>query len=106
MKAIGLHPSATGEPGGRETGDRMDHYVIENGPFMRVARTMVAQGFSLPWARASGTLNAESPAPVGSKSGKRVKYVCPAVGCVESARARHGANLDCGVHKRRLIPAP
>src|SRR5271166_2603727 len=33
MKRIGLQPSHTGAPGGRETGYKMSDYVIEGGPF-------------------------------------------------------------------------
>jgi hypothetical protein len=32
MKEIGLHPSATGEPGGKETGKHMSHYIVSGGP--------------------------------------------------------------------------
>ncbi len=33
MKAIGLHPSSTGKEGGEETGDRVSHYILPDGPF-------------------------------------------------------------------------
>jgi predicted SprT family Zn-dependent metalloprotease len=33
MKAIGLHPSSTGKPGGKETGPKMAHYITEGGAF-------------------------------------------------------------------------
>jgi predicted SprT family Zn-dependent metalloprotease len=33
MKEVGLHPSATGKPGGKETGTQMTHYIIDGGPF-------------------------------------------------------------------------
>ena len=35
MKAIGLQPSSTGKPGGRETGSKMSDYIIAGGPFTR-----------------------------------------------------------------------
>jgi hypothetical protein len=28
MKEVGLHPSTTGEPGGRETGQSISHYIV------------------------------------------------------------------------------
>ena len=37
MKRVGLHPSHTGRPGGRETGTRMSHYIIKGGAFDRAA---------------------------------------------------------------------
>jgi hypothetical protein len=33
MKRIGLHPSNTGEPGGRETGEHMSDYIVEGNPY-------------------------------------------------------------------------
>jgi hypothetical protein len=35
MKEVGLHPSTTGEPGGRETGQSISHYIV---PAARYAR--------------------------------------------------------------------
>lgn len=32
MKEIGLQPSSTGEPGGKEIGQNMTHYIIKGGP--------------------------------------------------------------------------
>ncbi len=37
MKRVGLYPSATGRPGGGETGTRVSHYVIPGGAFERAA---------------------------------------------------------------------
>lgn len=37
MKRVGLNPSNTGRPGGRQTGTRMSHYVIKGGAFERAA---------------------------------------------------------------------
>lgn len=33
MEEIGLMPTSTGQPGGKRTGQRVTHYVIEGGPF-------------------------------------------------------------------------
>ena len=35
MRAIGLIPSDTGEPGGKEIGQRVTHYIEEGGAFAR-----------------------------------------------------------------------
>jgi predicted SprT family Zn-dependent metalloprotease len=35
MKEIGLHPSSTGEPGGKETGQSVTHYIIAGGPYAK-----------------------------------------------------------------------
>lgn len=46
---LGLQPSRTGQPGGKSTGEHMDHYVVEGGPFIRHCRTFLARGFRLRW---------------------------------------------------------
>jgi hypothetical protein len=44
MLSIGLNPSHTGKPGGRFTGDRMDHYIVGGGLFDRVCDELLATG--------------------------------------------------------------
>lgn len=48
-KAVGLMPSATGEPGGATVGEHMDHYIIEDGPFDRAADVLIERGFRISW---------------------------------------------------------
>jgi hypothetical protein len=43
MKRIGLIFSATNEIGGRETGERLNVHVVEDGPFDRCAKAFLAQ---------------------------------------------------------------
>lgn len=93
MKRIGLHPSDTAAPGGKETGQRMSHYIVEGGPFALAAAKLVASGRApLAWSDIEGFLTASPsavPAPlagalagrtakVSTKAGKRTKFVCPA----------------------------
>ena len=33
MDAVGLAPTDTGEPGGKRTGQKVTHYIVEGGPF-------------------------------------------------------------------------
>lgn len=49
MEAIGLMPSDTGQPGGKRVGDQMSDYAIEGGAFLRVARQMLTEEFTLSW---------------------------------------------------------
>lgn len=95
MKEIGLYPSNTGQPGGKETGRQMTHYIIEGGAFEVAALELVGAGkFSATWAdiegflmvppdavdpAVAGALGAKLPAPkkaTAVKSGARVKYTC------------------------------
>lgn len=49
MLAVGLCPSDSGLPGGRMTGRRMDHYIIDGGPFHRACEALLASDFALRW---------------------------------------------------------
>ena len=46
MERVGLVPSDTGAPGWKRTGQRMTHYVAEDGPF---ARAFAARDFKVPY---------------------------------------------------------
>ena len=43
MHEIGLHPSDTGQPGGKETGQSCSHYIVEGGRYARVFAELAAQ---------------------------------------------------------------
>jgi hypothetical protein len=45
MKEIGLQPTDTGEPGGKETGQSVTHYVIAGGPYVRAYAKLAATGW-------------------------------------------------------------
>lgn len=49
MEALGLMPSSTGRPGGKRTGEKVEHYIIEGGPFDQAVRDLVASGFGITW---------------------------------------------------------
>lgn len=49
MLAVGLHPSNTGKPGGKVTGDQMDHFIIEGGPFDKACDELITADFTLSW---------------------------------------------------------
>jgi predicted SprT family Zn-dependent metalloprotease len=69
MKEIGLQPSSTGQPGGKEVGQRVTHYIIEGGRFEAVANGLVKYGLHLPWA--------ELVPDAGRRAPTRVTYICP-----------------------------
>lgn len=110
MKEVGLHPSATGEPGGKETGRRVTHYIVEGGPFQAEAAKLIAsgraqvaklvdvEGFAMVPVSAPAPLvpvlaGSGSAKPVNPRAGKRVKYICP--GCTNAAWGRPGLLLAC-----------
>lgn len=49
MEERGLIPSDTGLPGGKKTGQRMNHYIEEGGRFDVLADQLIAEGFSFAW---------------------------------------------------------
>lgn len=120
MKSLGLHPSDTGGPDGREIGDQMSHYIIDGGPFDQQAKQLINAGFAITWQDSppevqidgDGSEDPDSggasrgplaPNRKGSKSGKRVKYSCPACGL--NAWSRHGAQFICGEDKLTMAPS-
>lgn len=69
MKEVGLYPSATGSEGGKETGQKMTHYIIKNGAFERHALKFL-QGKSI-------RLSSYPLLAMSSQSNKnKVKYQC------------------------------
>lgn len=50
MKAVGLMPSDTGKPGGKQTGERMADYPIEGGAFEQALEKLLATSFKITWA--------------------------------------------------------
>lgn len=49
MQEIGLMPSNTGKPGGRQTGEQMADYLIEGGRFEQAAKELLSGEFGITW---------------------------------------------------------
>lgn len=88
MKEVGLQPSDTGQPGGKETGQKVSHYVMPGGPFARAFAKLEATGFKLRWRSRS-----DEPARA-KKAASKTKYTCAS--CGQNAWAKPGALLICG----------
>ena len=86
MKEVGLYPSSTGAPGGKETGFRMTHYIVEGGAFAKAFRKLPKQ--ALPWLAFDGT-DAKKP-----RTSSKVKHTCPE--CDANAWGKATLNLVCG----------
>ena len=91
MKSVGLYPSNTGAPGGRETGDQMTHFIIDGGAFDLATASLLKGGFQLTWAEKlpaplqSTGINA--PSQPRNKS-NRVRYLCPSCRGARQATCR------------------
>jgi predicted SprT family Zn-dependent metalloprotease len=86
MHNIGLQTSSTGLPGGKKTGQKMSHYILDGGPYQGAYRKLKASGFVLNWESLADT---ESRKPPESK----VKYTCP--DCRFNAWAIPSGRLFC-----------
>ena len=95
MRRVGLIPSDTGLPGGKETGRKVTHYIDEEGGFFQAYLELKDTGFDIPYFTAP-KLPTEK-----KKDLSKVKHECPC--CGFKAWAKQGANLVCGDCDERLV---
>lgn len=77
---------------GADTGQKMSHYIIKDGPFDRVCRELIADGFSF-------ALDAEPALRLKAPKSK-FKFTCP--GCKANAWAKAGTPLICGKCEKQM----
>jgi predicted SprT family Zn-dependent metalloprotease len=100
MLRVGLHPSCTGAPGGRMTGQQMHHYVVTGGRFDGALTKLRAMLPGITWLDASGAevlpkgLRGFEPLEPSGLSGRRTVYLCP--GCKDRAEGKSSLCLICG----------
>lgn len=94
MKSVGLYPSSTAALGGKETGQKVSHYVIVGGLFDNLYRTLQEQGITIDW-------QSISPAKKETKPSSKVKYTCP--GCEANAWGKPDLHIVCGECEVQLI---
>lgn len=92
MKEVGLQPSTTGAEGGKETGARVSHYIIEGGRY--------AEAFA-KWSRRHTTplfqdvaLLLDKAAEAEKKKASKTKFTCPQ--CQTNAWGKPELNILCG----------
>ena len=107
-------PSDTGQPGGKQTGQKVSHYINPEGAFAKIFNSLDAGKIEqlrlryLPTASLSTQKNVDNPDdPDGgdgtgsdeddekkrnSKSGKRIKYTC---NCGNNVWGRNGLLIRC-----------
>jgi predicted SprT family Zn-dependent metalloprotease len=96
MVEVGLHLSSTGQPGGKETGAKVSHYVVEGGPFAQAFLRLKATGFELRWQSRSDDRDRQK------KAASKTKYTCP--NCGQNAWAKPDSSLICGECYRDVGP--
>ena len=93
MRELGLHPSDTGEAGGKEIGDRVSHYIVDCGLFDGAATDFLKQhGHAILWY--SGEISENDKTKKTKSSSNRTKFICAS--CELSAWAKPSAKLKCG----------
>jgi predicted SprT family Zn-dependent metalloprotease len=91
MNEIGLIPSATGEEGGKETGQKMGHLIAEAGNFKRACQSLLA---SHPAILYSDRDRDDAGKARKKKLASKTKYTCSS--CRLNAWAKPEAPLVCG----------
>lgn len=90
MREIGLVPSATGQPGGKETGQKMTHYIEEGGRFaVECAAFLAAYPAALYQDRAG-----DADQNRKKKAASKTKFTCP--DCAANAWGKPELHLICG----------
>jgi hypothetical protein len=87
MKSVGVQPSSTGVPGGKETGGHMSHYLVPDGPFARAFAELAATGWGLQWQSAHR--------PGASGRGNASKTKCTRTACKQNAWGRSDLAIMC-----------
>jgi hypothetical protein len=87
MEEVGLMPSATGMPGGKKTGPRMTHYIIEGGVFEQAYNNMPEDLKKLPFLGQ----NVNGP----KKKVGYHKFVCTQDGCRQVVRGKESVKIAC-----------
>lgn len=88
MDAVGLTPSATAAPGGKRTGQKVSHFIVDGGSFDTATADLLASGFAFAWGTA-----AEVKVARAKKSGARVRYTCP--DCDAKLWGKSGLGVAC-----------
>ena len=96
MHEIGLIPTATGEEGGKETGQKMTHFIEENGLFARVVAKLLVEHPAILYHDRSETDTARK-----KKAASKTKYTCP--DCGLNAWAKPDAPLVCGTCQEPML---
>ena len=93
MREVGLIPTDTDAPGGKEIGQRVTHMIEEGGRFGVTCAALIERGGTLPYVDLWGDDEARKAA-TKKKAASKTKYACPA--CAANAWAKPETNLICG----------
>ncbi len=90
MHEVGLIPTATGERGAKETGQKMTHFIEKNGRYARAVSKLLIEHPAILYHDRTD----DNDPTRKKKSASKTKYTCP--GCGLNAWAKPEAPLVCG----------
>lgn len=88
MQDIGLQPTDSGEPDGKETGQHVTHIIVAGGRYARSYAKLKASGFHLNWQ------SAPRDRAAGAKKASKTKFTCP--DCGQNAWGKPDLLIICG----------
>lgn len=88
MKEIGLYPSTTAQPGGKEIGKKVSHYIVRGGPFDVACAALIKLGCDISYVEVG-----RNEEKAKKKRESKTKYTCPK--CELNAWAKPDAHLRC-----------
>jgi predicted SprT family Zn-dependent metalloprotease len=96
MREIGLIPTATGEIGGKETGQKVSHMIDPQGPFAKAVATLLRDHPAILYHDRSK----EHEETRRKKAASKTKYTCPECGL--NAWAKPSISLICGACNKAM----
>ena len=92
MKSLGLMPSTTGAPGGKETGQSCSHYIIPGGAYQQAFKALADTGWKL---------NLQSAIRAGGSKARpsKVKFSCE---CGQNAWGKPDLEINCAICNRAM----
>jgi predicted SprT family Zn-dependent metalloprotease len=90
MREVGLIPTATGEIGGKETGQKMAHLIAEGGTFKRACQSLFASHPAILYS----DRDLDEDKTRKKKLASKTKYTCASCGL--NAWAKPAVSLVCG----------
>ena len=92
MKSVGLWPSSTAAEGGKETGARVSHFIIEDGAYAAAYERWAAQVKTPLFQDVALLLASEKEAE--KKAASKTKFTCPK--CSANAWGKPDLHIVCG----------
>jgi transcription elongation factor Elf1 len=123
MIDVGLVPSDTGQQGGKLVGQRVNHFIRENGPFDRLCDQLLKDGFVIPYVEVNfaeeneAALIAEELETRNSaqlrkqraeelrkkKAASKSRYTCPGCDLPKHVWGKPGLHVICGECGERFV---